>query len=223
MLNQTFSLSFLKSRPAAIVSALLILEAVVFYAAPTAEHIPHPPLLTSFTRDFGDWKMVRETEIDADTQSLLRADDTVSRTYMSSGGPLSLFVAFFKSQRGGVTPHSPKICLPGNGWTPEGSRIIAVDVPGESSPLPVNRYLVRHDDDRVVVLYWYTTRHYAIANEYLAKVYLMREGLLHRRSDEAVYRVIVPIGADGENAAEQRGIQFIQSVFPPLKRQMWSD
>ena len=62
-----------------------------------------------------------------------------------------------------------------------------------------------------------------VANEYLAKVYLMREGLLHRRSDEAVYRVIVPIAGGGEEQAEARGIDFIRAFYPPLRQQMWVD
>jgi EpsI family protein len=216
------SLAFLRNRPAAVVSTILVLEAVVFYATPTAEHIPHPPPLRTFARDLGEWKMTRETEIDPESEALLRADDTVSRSYAGPDGPVNLFVAFFKSQRGGVTPHSPKICLPGSGWTPEGSRIIQVDVPGVE-PLMVNRYLVRHGDDRVVVLYWYATKDYTVADEYLSKVYLMREGLLHRRSDEAVFRVIAPIDGRGDNSAEKRAIDFIRQSYPGLRQQIWAE
>lgn len=216
-------LSFLRGRPAAIVTGILALQAVLFYLAPTAEHIPHPPQLAVFPHEVGAWSMTREMEIDAETQSFLKADDTLSRAYVGPGGPLTLFIGFFKSQRGGVTPHSPKICLPGSGWTPEESRIISVPMPGQTAPLPVNRYIVRHGEDRVVVLYWYATKDYAIANEYLAKLYLMREGLLHHRSDEAIFRVIVPIGPGGDDQAEAYGIRFIRTIYAPLRRQMWID
>lgn len=213
-------LAFLRSGPAKLVSVILAVEIALFYVAPTAEYAPHPPPLQSFQRDIGGWRMVREMQIDSYTQSFLKADDTLNRVYVGSGGLLTFFVAFFKSQRGGVTPHSPKICLPGSGWTPEESRIITVSVPGEKEPVPVNRYIVRHGEDRSLVLYWYSTAHHVIADEYLSKFYLMYEGLRYRRSDEAVYRVIVPITGQ-ESAADEVGIQFIQGLYEPLQRQMW--
>jgi EpsI family protein len=217
------ALRFLRGGPALLVTVVLLVQIAVFYALPTAEYVPHPPPLKEFQHQIGPWTMVRETEIDPDSQALLRADDTVSRSYVGPRGPLSLFVAFFRSQRGGVTPHSPKICLPGAGWTPEASRIIAVSMPGEAGPIPLNRYIVRYGENRSLVLYWYSTAHHVVADEYLSKLYLMYEGLRYHRSDEAVYRVIAPIDQAGEERAESDAVQFVQSFYPPLKHQMWME
>jgi EpsI family protein len=217
------SFAFLRGRAAQLVTLVLLVEIAVFYWMPTAEYVPHPPPLSSFQRSVGDWTTVQELELDSETQSLLKADDTVSRAYVGPHGHLSFFVAFFKSQRGGVTPHSPKICLPGAGWTPQGSRVISIDVPGERKALPLNRYIVRHGEDRSLVLYWYSTAHHVMADEYVSKLYLMDEGLRFHRSDEAVYRVIVPIQPDGEDRAEADAVQFVQASYAPLKRQMWME
>jgi EpsI family protein len=222
MLEQTLaSLRFLRRGPALLVTLVMAVEIGLFYAAPTAEYVPNPPPLKQFRHDIGEWRMVQESDIDSETAKFLKADDTVSRGYVGSAGPLTFFAAFFKSQRGGVTPHSPKICLPGNGWTPENARIIAIAVPGEKNPIPVNRYVVRHGENRSLVLYWYSTAHHVVADEYVSKLYLMDEGLRYRRSDEAVYRVIVPISGT-EEAAEDNGVRFIQTLYQPLKQQMWS-
>jgi EpsI family protein len=134
---------------------------------------------------------------------------------------VDLFVAFFKSQRAGVTPHSPKVCLPSNGWTEESSSIISVSVPGEPAPIPVNRYIVSHEEQRSLVLYWYQSAHRVIANEYLAKFALIFDSLRYRRSDEALIRVIVPISGQAEAGGEERAIRFIQTIYQPLKQQMW--
>jgi EpsI family protein len=214
-------LAFLRNRTAQVVTALLVVEIAAFYCAPTAEYIPHPPPLAKLQRDIGSWTMVQEMQLDRETQEFLKADDTVSRAYMGPGGPVTFFVAFFKSQRGGVTPHSPKICLPGGGWTPVGSRIMSIDIPSEQTSIPVNRYVVRHGENRSLVLYWYRTAHHAIADEYVSKLYLMYEGLRYRRSDEAVYRVIVPI-TGSEEAAEETAVRFVQTLYGPLQRQMWA-
>ncbi len=56
--------------------------------------------------------MIQEMRVDGGTLSSVTLT-ALSRAYLGPAGPLTFFVAFFKSQRGGVTPHSPKICLPG--------------------------------------------------------------------------------------------------------------
>jgi EpsI family protein len=217
-----FDFAFLRSVPAILVSVMLGLEAIAFYIAPTEEYVPNPPPLSTFSSSVGPWRMLQEMELDADTQKILKADDALNRVYTGPEGPLTLYVAFFKSQRGGVTPHSPKICLPGSGWTPEGSRTIHLDVPGSGS-IPVNRYVVRRGEERSVVLYWYATAHSEIADEYVSKLYLMYEGLRYHRSDAAVYRVIARVGPDGEEAAERKAIGFVNTFYPPLKQRMWTN
>src|ERR1035441_3394337 len=88
----------------------------------------------------------------------------------------------------GVTPHSPKMCLPANGWAEESSRIVSVKVPGEPAPIPVNRYIVEKDGQRKLVLYWFQNWRRATADEYLSKVYLIYDSIRYRRSDEALIR-----------------------------------
>jgi EpsI family protein len=211
---------FLRSKPVMVVTAVLVAETALFHGVSTREYVPTPPPLEQFAADVGPWRMVRQTKIDIATENLLRADDTLSRLY-GGAGDVDLFVAFFKSQRAGVTPHSPKVCLPSNGWTEESSGIISVNVPGETAPIPVNRYIVTHQEERSLVLYWYQSAHRVMANEYLAKFALIFDSLRYRRSDEALIRVIVPIGGQADAGGEERAIRFIQTVYQPLKRQMW--
>jgi hypothetical protein len=65
-----------------------------------------------------------------------------------------------------------------------------------------------------------------VANEYLAKFSLIFDSLRYHRSDEALIRVIVPLNAqgeaDGETVGEERAIQFVQTIYQPLKQQMWT-
>lgn len=211
---------FLRSKPVLVVTVVLMAEVALFHAVPTQEFVPTPPPLEQFAADVGPWRMVRQIKVDIATENLLRADDTLNRQY-AGPGDVDLFVAFFKSQRAGVTPHSPKVCLPSNGWTEESSGIISVSVPGEAAPIPVNRYVVSHEDQRSLVLYWYQSAHRVVANEYLAKFALIFDSLRYRRSDEALIRVIAPLGGHTEAGGEERAIQFIQAMYLPLKQHMW--
>src|SRR3546814_2367264 len=54
----------------------------------------------------------------------------------------SLFIAYFKTQRTGQVPHSPKHCLPGSGWTPSESSFLTIGIPSQNREITVNRYIV---------------------------------------------------------------------------------
>jgi EpsI family protein len=100
--------------------------------------------------------MAREEVMDPEIQAVLRADDAVSRVYFDSahGGSASLFVAYFKSQRTGQAPHSPKNCMPGSGWAPTESGVAVIRIPGREEPIRVNRYVVAKGDQKLLVLFW---------------------------------------------------------------------
>jgi EpsI family protein len=220
MFNRNSPFHFLNNKPAMAVAALLAAEVVLFYAVPTKEYVPSPPALDTFVRSVGPWTMTSQIPIDDDSARILKADDTLTRNYKGPGNE-ELFVAFFKSQRAGVTPHSPKMCLPANGWAEESSRIISVNVPGEAAPIPVNRYIVAKNEDRRLVLYLFQSWHRATADEYISKFYMLYDSVRYRRSDEALIRVVTDLGGAKSNA-EEHAIQFLQDIYQPLKQQIWS-
>ena len=221
MPERTSLFDFLRNRAALAVTVLLAVEIVLFYVLPTKEYVPSPPPLDVFGRVLGPWTATRDYFLTPDEDKILKADDTLTRDY-EGPSKVGLFVAFFKSQRAGVTPHSPKLCLPANGWAEESARIISVKVPGERKPIPVNRYIVMKDEQRQLVLYWFQNSRRATADEYLSRFYLIYDSIRYRRSDEALVRVTTDWDGKNNQAAEEHAIQFLQDIYQPLKRQIWS-
>ena len=166
------------------------------------------------------WITVRETPLEPEVQEVLQADDTLNRSYQNpaTGDLVYLFVAYFRSQRTGQAPHSPKNCLPGSGWDQVASGYASVPVAGLPRPITINRYVVEHGNDRSVVLYWYQSPQRAIANEFAAKFWLVTDSIRYHRSDTALVRVVVPVGQAGMAPATQSGISFVQSVYMPLRQ-----
>ncbi len=207
--------AFLRNRNARILTAVLLLETAGLWAVSRGENTPALQPLSGFPVEIGGWRSVQEGTLDEATMEVLRADDVLSRTYAESSGhrPANLFIAYFKSQRAGQAPHSPKNCLPGAGWVPSDSGEMDIEVPGRA--ITVNRYIVSKGDEKSVVLYWYQSHQRVIASEYAAKVYLVADAIRYNRTDTALVRVVVPVAGD-EAAAMDTAKRFVQSIFPSL-------
>jgi EpsI family protein len=210
---------FLNSTPARLVTLFLIVQTALLYSSIRTEYIPTSRPLSELPRQIGPWSMAQEGYVDKETMDVLKADDTVSRIYASPSvrQTVSLFVASFRTQRNGKSPHSPKNCLPGSGWTQLSSDNYTIDV-GARAPIVVNRYVITHGDDRELVLYWYQSRDRVVADEFKAKFWVMADAIRMNRTDTALVRVIVPIIDHHEDAATDAGADFVRSFFGTLQR-----
>jgi EpsI family protein len=207
----------LKSIPARVVTLFLILQGAILYSSVRHENIPPSRPLAELPKSLGAWDFVEEGVVDQDSRDVLKADDLLLRTYRepSTRAEASLFVAAFRSQRNGKAPHSPKNCLPGSGWTPLVQDEYQIDV-GAAEPIRVNRYVVQHADQRMLVMYWYQSRDRVVANEYSAKYYVMVDAIRLNRTDTALVRVMVPMSSSDEEVATRTAAQFVKAFFGPL-------
>jgi EpsI family protein len=216
-------MNFLNNRYARILTLLLLLEGAVFYAvAFRSENVARVGPLSAFPAQFGGWRMAQDVKIEPEIQEILQADDILNRSYLSPAGNTGvyLFIAYFKTQRSGQAPHSPKNCLPGSGWEPIESGPIAIDVPGRGQPIRSNRYVVAHGEEKSVVLYWYQSHNRIIASEFAAKFWLVVDSIKYRRSDSSLVKVVVPVRNGDTDAATRIAVDFVQTIFPDLTRQL---
>ena len=211
---------FLRSGHALALSLALLAQAALFYGYSRGESVPAARPLKEGPAQFGDWKLAQEGVIEQETLDVLRADDVVTRTFAESGTGqyANLFVAYFRTQRTGQAPHSPKNCLPGSGWAPSTSDLLSIPVSGQEAPLQVNRYIVQRGEDKSVVLYWYQTPKRVIPSEFEAKYYLVLDSIRYHRSDTALVRVVTSVVNGDEDAATKTAIRFVQSFFTPLRQ-----
>ncbi len=215
---QTGGFGFLRSKPARVLTIVLLAQLAGLVALSRQEPTPLERPLSMFPMQAGEWTLRQEGRVEPEVLDGLKADDVLSRTYMDSRGrAASLFVAYFKSQRTGQTPHSPKNCLPGSGWTPSQSDIMNIAVAGRDQPLQVNRYIVARGEDRSLVLYWYQSRDRAVASEYAAKFYLVADAIRYNRTDTALVRVVVPMFGNDVRAATDTARNFVQASYGPLR------
>jgi EpsI family protein len=227
-------MNFLTSKYTRVLTGALTLQIFAFYAvANRSEAVPMVGPLSAFPSTVGRWTAWRDFPLDPDTQAVLKADDVLNRLYLdpartsrcttNADNPdpcLNLFIAFFKSQRKGQAPHSPKNCLPGAGWEQVSSERPAIAVPGEDHPVVINNFVTEHGMDKSVSLYWYQSRQRIIASEFGAKFWSIVDSIRYHRSDTAIVRVTVPVVGGDIDTAVQTGYAFVRAIFPSLLRQL---
>ena len=102
------------------------------------------------------------------------------------------YVGYYERQAQGRTIHSPRNCLPGAGWEILSPGVRAVSVGGTTQV--VNRNILKNGLLTAIVYYWYQGRGRVVANEYRVKWNLLRDAALLGHTEEALVRIIIPVG-----------------------------
>ena len=215
-------MNFNLTKSAQVLSVILLAQMAAFYGLSRAEVVPHAPPLAGLNKVLGTWTTVQEGVVEKEVQEILKADDTLTRSFVAPGfkGHVGLFIAAFTSQRNGKAPHSPKNCMPGSGWVQNEQGFAKIAIDGRAEPIEVNRYVVQKGDAKSLVLYWYQTRDRVVASEFSAKGYVVLDALRENRTDSALVRVIVPVIDNDINGAMATATDFVKVSFGPIRRQL---
>ncbi len=208
-------IQLLRSNYVRVLTVVLLVQAALFYSASHGESTPLASPLAAFPTQVGNYHMAQEGFVDKETLDVLRADDTLTRTYAGPLGPANLFIAYFKTQRQGQSPHSPKNCLPGAGWQQEVEGKIDVQVGGDT--LNINHFVVSKGSNKSIVLYWYQSQGRVIADEFAAKFWLISDSIRKHRSDTALVRVVVGVPQGMDTPAEALAVDFVKAAYPAVK------
>jgi exosortase D (VPLPA-CTERM-specific) len=203
---------------APLVSCFLLMCATAVaghFVSSRHEILPERRSFATFPTTLGDWRG-KVSSMDAGLEKGLGFTDYILSDYARANGrAVNLYVAYYASQRTGLSPHSPAVCIPGNGWQItkfERSRYTSQDM-----NLPVNRVVIERGSQKQLVYYWFEERGMKIANEYWSKLYLLRDAIFKNRTDGALVRLTTPIyPGEAEGDADSRLQDFIRVVVPNL-------
>jgi len=189
---------------------ILILAATLLAARPAQSVSAAAPEINRLSYEIGEWRGNDDGALDPETAAQLGADAYLTRTYSAApGNDVALYVAYYASQRPGVSIHSPLHCLPGTGWEPIDDATLPIAAGA------VRRVTMQKNLDRVVVIYWYQMHGRAVASEVKSKVYGLFDRIRTGRSEAALVRLAVPITGDAD-AAAARGLAFVNDLLPQL-------
>jgi len=209
-----------------IVLVALVSAPAIISASSTEAVIPQRPLtFNTFPLLHENW-IGRESSLDLASLEKLQLTDYLMANYSKGDArneQVNLYVAWYEAQHKGAMAHSPRACLPGGGW-----QIVDIEQrtldrhslsKSDSQSLRVNRVLIQKDEQRQLVYYWFSQRGRILTNEYAVKWYLFLDGLLKKRADGSMIRVVAPI-PKGVNEAkiDQQLEEFVETFSPVIDR-----
>ncbi len=171
-----------------------------------------------------DGYTIQDQHVGDEERRVAGMTDYVARVYWRPDSTVAFttYVGYYDRQTQGKSMHSPKNCLPGAGW--EILHTGTATVLAADGAHIVNRDLLKNGPQEAVVYYWYQGRGRVVASEYAVKWNLLRDAALTGRTDEALVRIVVPVGGPDstEALADQLGMSIaprllneVQRVLPP--------
>jgi len=205
-------------RPFLACVVLVAISLVIVKAIDTRDEIiPEREQFVSFPLYFEHWRGEQDNLEPIVTEKLALTDYLLNNYARDGGVPVNFYVAYYASQRKGVSPHSPRVCVPGGGWSITDIERTQVRLEGRELPLNVNRAIIQNGMHRQLVYYWFKQRGRDIANEYWMKWYLLTDSLSRNRTDGSLVRLTTPILPNEKEAdAEKRLNEFLSVVDPKL-------
>jgi exosortase D (VPLPA-CTERM-specific) len=181
------------------------------------ELVPEREQFVSFPLYIDGWRGQQENLQQIVTEKLALTDYLLNNYEKEGAPPVNFYVAYYASQRKGVSPHSPRVCVPGGGWSITDLERTEIMFDGRQAPLNVNRAVIQNGSHRQLVYYWFKQRGRDIANEYWMKWYLLSDSLTRNRTDGSLVRLTTPILPDEKDTdAEQRLQEFLSAVDKKL-------
>ena len=204
-----------------LVVLMMAFTALVLHVRGDVDRVPPSRPLKELPTTIGTRNAV-DVPIDDETLAILGKGDFLSRVYVpphdapttkpGDQAEVGLYIAYFPTQRTGQSIHSPQNCLPGAGWTFQDSAVTSFkDSTGKT--FNVGDYLITNGNQTEEALYWYQLHGDSIASDYKAKLYTLADSIRYGRTDEALVRIMTPVGPGELRAdARDRAVRFASSI-----------
>lgn len=201
--------------------ALVAVTAVTGFLLPDRVHaIPERPVFATFPLQLGQWSGMPE-RLPADVLEILKLDDYLLADFRDpAGAVVNLYASWYATQSDGNSVHSPRACLPGDGWEIhrfDTTLLSSVAINGIAPA--VNRVVIQKGENRALVYYWFQQRGRFITGEYPVKLHILADSLTRHRTDGAMVRLVTPLDRGEDLArAESRLQAFAAAAMPQLRR-----
>ena len=171
--------------------------------------------LEQFPSTLGEWHVAQQEYFNPALLSVLRPQDYLSRRYVGPGRQsVDLYIGYHDQAQGSGPIHSPKNCLPGNGWFELSSRPMEAEIGGEK--VRMTQALYRQGDRQELFVYWFMVRDWTLDTEIGLKVAEILNAI--RNGQRGASFIRVNLRADGDpNQAARIAESFLKQAYPAIR------
>ena len=144
----------------------------------------------------GKWK-ANEKRLPA---AVIDSSDYYNGTYTSPKGKgINLYIAYYENQKFGPAPHSPELCIPGDGWKITSITSVKLKNKKEKT-IEVNRLIITKGEHKIITYYWLKQGTKTFRKQYLARMDLILFAMKENRADAALIRLVSEVGKNESEA-----------------------
>jgi len=137
--------------------------------------------------------------------------------------PITLYIGYYGTAKGGRTPHNPYACFPSSGWGVLKTDTVIVRPEGYTRPVQLNYLLVQQGDVFKTVLHWYQSAGNKVLKSGIDQNIQRFIGrVLYNRNDGAFIRVTVDTDSNKIGTGEELTTRFAKKVLTLLP-QYWPE
>ena len=150
---------------------------------------------SSFPEMLGKWR-ANESRLPASVVESVAASDYYNGTFTSSEGKgINLYISYYADQKLGPAPHSPELCIPGDGWKiTSNTPFLLQDKKGDS--IEVNRLIITKGEHTIITYYWLKQGKKIFRQQYMARLDLIWFAIKENRADAALIRMVSEVASN---------------------------
>ena len=180
--------------------------------------VPVRKTFDAFPMQIADWTGERRT-LPPKILAALWADDHTIATFRKKGtsNKIKLLITYYNYQSTYHTAHAPQACMLGTGWALDRSDDRAVSV-SLGRTIPVRSIIWERGDIKYLGIYFFLQRGRVITSPWANKGFLLWDSVTRHRTDGALVRMEMNIGAYRSIADAQRVMDgFVADIWPVIQ------
>ena len=181
-----------------VVTMLLCIVIAVAISSPLVqreETIVNSKPFTQFPSMLGKW-IASESRLPPSVEAVAGASEYYYGDFSSSSdSKINLYIAYYKDQKQGAAPHSPKVCIPGDGWVIKSDEPVIIKSKS-GKEFEVSRLLISKGKHSIVTYYWLKQGENVFRKQIVARLNLIWFTIKENRADAALVRMVSEVAAN---------------------------
>lgn len=185
-----FDIKVLK-KPSVIILASSLFVAVIISTSIFKRHdnvITSEPF-SKFPKIIGEWRS-NQVQLPPSIIEVAAASDYYNGTFTSSADKkINLHISYYQDQKLGPAPHSPTLCIPGDGWKIIKNEPIVLNS-NKGRTIIVSRLIIKKGQRKIVTYFWLKQGSRVFSQQFMARLNLIWFAIKENRADAALIRMV---------------------------------